>query len=116
MNLGIHLKTFLYGTLVGKDELGNRYYLGKKTSYKGLRERWVIYQGEAEASAVPPSWHNWLHYSTDTPPAPDAKIYAWQKPPSPNKTGSKDAILPPGHILRGGKRKKVSSDYEAWKP
>ena len=34
---GTFLKTLFYGTYVGKDEFGNKYYKSKKN------ERWVIY-------------------------------------------------------------------------
>ena len=30
--------------------------------------RWVIYNGYAEASTIPPSWHGWMHHTVDTPP------------------------------------------------
>ena len=30
--------------------------------------RWVLYNGEAEASRIPPAWHGWMHHRTDVPP------------------------------------------------
>jgi len=63
--------TWLYGEFVGEDEFGNRYHRtrgGKIDPTLGYERRWVIYNGTAEASIVPPSWHGWLHHTVDTPP------------------------------------------------
>src|SRR5262249_31763523 len=58
--------TSLYGEFGGEDEFGNRYYRtrgGKIDPTLGYERRWVIYNGTAEASIVPPSWHGWLHHT-----------------------------------------------------
>src|SRR3954452_1493686 len=55
---GTLLTTWLYGTLVGTDAFGNRYYQNKDGS-----RRWVVYNGTVEASRVPPDWHGWLHFT-----------------------------------------------------
>jgi len=63
--------TALYGEFVGEDEFGNRYYRtkgGKIDPALGFERRWVIYNGLAEASTVPPSWHGWMHHTVDVPP------------------------------------------------
>ena len=68
---GTQLWTWLYGEAVGEDEFGNRYYRtrgGKIDPTLGFERRWVIYNGDAEASTVPPSWHGWLHHTVDVPP------------------------------------------------
>ena len=68
--------TSLYGEFVGEDEFGNRYYRtrgGKIDPTLGYERRWVIYNGTAEASIVPPSWHGWLHHTVDTPPTSGAR-------------------------------------------
>ncbi len=100
--------TKLFGEKVGDDQFGNSYYRkGKK--------RWVIYKGMAEASKVPPDWHGWLHYSTNEIPANSGKkIYQWEQPHEMNLTGTKHAYMPPGHGLKGGKRKKATGDYTSW--
>lgn len=103
---------------VGVDQLGNRYYRAKpRPGYKRER-RWVMYKGAPEASMVPPEWHGWLHYQSDNVPSDDAASFRrpWQKPHQPNLTGTAQAYRPPGHILEGGKREKVTGDYEAWSP
>ncbi len=103
---------------VGTDTLGNVYYRANpRKGYKRER-RWVIYNGVAEASKVPPEWHGWLHHQTDVVPAQAEQSYRrpWQKPHQQNMTGTTQAYRPPGHILEGGQRAKATGDYEAWKP
>jgi NADH:ubiquinone oxidoreductase subunit len=116
--LGILLKTLVGGRFVGVDNLGNKYYRGKPRGGTATERRWVIYKNAAEATLVPPEWHGWLHYQTDIVPAgsnPARK--AWQKPHQPNATGTTQAYLPDGHILKGGQRSaSASGDYTAWQP
>ena len=103
---------------VGTDMQGNVYYRASpRKGYKRER-RWVIYNGVAEASKVPPEWHGWLHHQTDVVPAQAGESHrrAWQKPHQQNMTGTTQAYRPPGHILEGGQRAKATGDYEAWKP
>jgi NADH:ubiquinone oxidoreductase subunit len=56
------------GTLVGTDELGNKYY--ENNNYIWSRHRWVDYGKWKgfDASQVPGEWHRWLHSMTDDPP------------------------------------------------
>ena len=54
MTLGTWLFTKLRGESVGADDQGNRYYQDKRATPGRRRKRWVIYQGEPEASRVPP--------------------------------------------------------------
>ncbi|MET3527674.1 NADH:ubiquinone oxidoreductase subunit NDUFA12 [Phenylobacterium koreense] len=112
--------TIRQGVFVGKDELGNSYYEAKtdRDSYdKGRKRRWVVYNGYAEASKVPPDWHGWLHYTFDEPPtvAP-LKRQVWERDHIPNLTGTVHAWRPKGAIARGGERQKAAGDYEAWRP
>ena len=108
--------TWLNGVRVGVDAEGNTYYRGRRK--RGGRERrWVIYNGEAEASRVPPEWHGWLHHQTDAVPAESNPLRrVWQKPPAANMTGSAASYLPPGHALAEGIRAPATGDYEAWRP
>src|SRR5215831_3208178 len=84
--------TSLYGEFVGEDEFGNRYYRtrgGKIDPTLGYERRWVIYNGTAEASIVPPSWHGWLDHTVDTPPTQEQVTpRPWWKPHRPNLTGT----------------------------
>ena len=124
MTIGTRLFTWLRGELVGTDQFGNRYFRekGKRTFQRGggrqsREKRWVLYNGKAEASKVPPMWHAWLHHTIDEAPADaGAKRYPWQKEHLPNLTGTPHAYRPRGSVLRGGHRAKSSGDYEAWRP
>jgi NADH:ubiquinone oxidoreductase subunit len=116
MNIGTRLFTFFRGRSVGTDAIGNRYY-EEKTHRAGQQRqrRWVMFAGGVEeASAVPPEWHAWLHYTTDAPLA--APRRAWQKPHVPNLTGTALGYRPPGHDYQGGHRAAATGDYEAWTP
>lgn len=103
---------------VGQDTYGNTYYQARARKGYNHPRRWVIYKGAAEPSMVPPEWHGWLHYQSDAVPASDAPSFrrSWQKPYQPNLTGTDQAYLPPGHILRGFKRDRATGDYQAWQP
>ena len=103
---------------VGEDAQGNAYFRTKPRKGYHRERRWVVYNGEVEASRVPPEWHGWLHHQTDTLPNVEGESYRrpWQKPHKPNLTGTNQAYRPPGHYLEGGKRDKATGDYEAWTP
>ena len=115
MTIGTRLFTFFNGRLVGSDPDGNRYYEMKRIR-PGIRtRRWVLYKGEAEASAVPPEWHAWLHHTTDVP-IPMSSRKPWQLPHQQNLTGTAGSYRPPGHDYRGGHRPPATGDYESWTP
>lgn len=105
------------GALVGTDDQGNRYFEERKPSLDGRKRRWVIYNGVAEASRVPPDWHGWLHHTFAEPPtvAP-FKTKPWEQAHVPNLTGTPGAYRPAGSLDRGGQRKKATGDYQAWTP
>ena len=69
-NLSLH--TF-FGKFVGKDNSGNKYYQNNKG------KRWVIYNGEINASKIESDWYQWMHYQTDTNPS-KVKVskHSWQ--------------------------------------
>jgi len=118
--LGTQVWTRLYGELVGEDEFGNRYYRtrgGKIDPSLGFERRWVIFNGYAEASMIPPGWHGWMHHTVDIPPteARDTE-HPWQKPHRPNLTGTPWAYRPPGSTLGANRRPPATGDYQAWKP
>lgn len=117
---GTQVWTKLYGEFVGDDEFGNRYYRtrgGKIDPTLGFERRWVIYNGIAEASKVPPTWHGWLHHVVDVPPPQDeTKPHPWEKPHRPNLTGTPWAHRPSGSTLAQGRRPKATGDYKAWTP
>jgi NADH:ubiquinone oxidoreductase subunit len=100
-----------WGTLVGVDKFGNKYYENKL--YFMGRSRWVYYSDENigwdyDASQIPAEWHRWLHYIGDEPPTklnlPDHK---WLLDHQENVTGTAARYMPYSTT-----RPKI----EAWKP
>lgn len=103
--------TSRHGQRVGEDAQGNVYY----QTGDGSR-RWVIYNGEAEASRVGPEWHGWLHHTWQEPPSVSPlPRKPWEKPHIPNVTGTDDAYFPPGS-LRSPHPPRRQQDYEPWTP
>lgn len=115
MTIGTRLFTYFNGRLVGSDGDGNRYFELKRVRPGVRTRRWVLYAGEAEASAVPPEWHGWLHHTTDAPIAMSTRK-PWQVPHEQNMTGTAASYRPAGHDYRGGHRAKATGDYESWTP
>lgn len=108
--LGTRLWTNRNGQRVGEDEQGNVFYTNT-----GATRRWVIYNGEVEASRVSPEWHGWLHHTYESPPT-EAPLprKSWEKPHQPNLTGTPAAYHPPGSIRAVDP--KPRADYDAWVP
>ncbi len=117
---GTYIYTRRKGEFVGTDELGNRYYtaLGPMIDVSnGPQRRWVIYNGEADASTVPPSWRSWLTHTHDILPSEQKYVpREWEKPHLANMTGSAQAYRPPGSTLARGERQAATGDYLAWSP
>jgi len=117
---GMDLFTRRMGEKVGVDEQGNVYYRsrgGAKDKALGSERRWVIYNGEAEASSVPPGWSGWLSFTHDA--APSQEEYSpreWQKAHQANMTGTSAAYRPKGSALGGDARQPSGGDYQPWKP
>ena len=101
--LGTRIYTFLNGTLVGQDELGNKYYEDKKKN-----KRWVIYKGEIDASKISNEWYSWIHFTKNKIELnKNIKKYNWQKKHSPNKTGTNQAYHP-------NKKNEIKRKYTTW--
>ncbi|MGE0213476.1 MAG: NADH:ubiquinone oxidoreductase subunit NDUFA12 [Parvibaculaceae bacterium] len=116
--LGTRFFTWRKGEFVGEDELGNRYFRAPSAIPDSIRERrWVIYKGYAEASAIPPGWHGWMHHRVETPPSESAyRPRDWEKPHHANLTGTALAYRPPGSIATPQPVSAAEPDYEAWRP
>lgn len=118
--IGVRFTVGRRGRLIGKDDQGNRYFEARDDSDsfdKGRKRRWVIYEGYAEASKVPPEWHGWLHHTFEEPPTvTELPAKPWEKAHLPNMTGTIHAYRPQGSLARGGERQAASGDYEAWVP
>ncbi len=117
---GTQLWTWRFGELVGTDEQGNRYYRtkgGQIDPTLKFERRWVVYNGYAEASRIPPSWHGWIHHTVDLPPTEENYTpREWEKPHVPNMTGTPAAYRPTGSTLASGRRPKATGDYQPWTP
>ena len=99
------------GIKVGEDNQGNVFYHNADDS-----KRWVMFNGEAEASRISPEWHGWLHRTWDEPPSEAPLEHkSWEIPHQENLTGTALAYAPAGSI-RAGRQPIKRRDYEAWSP
>jgi NADH:ubiquinone oxidoreductase subunit len=107
--LSTRFHTWRRGTYVGIDNIGNTFYQSTNTE-----RRWVIFKKDIDASVISSEWHGWLHHTVDIAPTTMPPIRkSWEKPHTPNRTGSILAYHPLGE-----NRLKVNhfTDYEAWSP
>ena len=108
--LNTQLFTWRKGQKVGEDAQGNIF----SQTADGKR-RWVIFNGEAEASRVDPDWHGWLHHTFKEAPTDRPLAHKpWEKPHLENLTGTALAYAPAGSLRR--EKPADRSDYEAWSP
>ena len=108
--LNTQLFTWRRGVKVGEDDAGNMFY-----ETKDRVKRWVIFNGEAEASRVSPDWHGWLHHTWDEPPTQTPLAHkTWEKQHQANLTGTVMAHAPAGSLRNATPQS--TSDYEAWVP
>ena len=118
--MGTRFHTWRHGEKVGTDTAGNIYYQtrgGQKDPALGIVRRWVVYNGEAEATSVPPGWMGWLRHTTDTAPSQaDYTPREWERPHQPNMTGTAQAYRPKGSIMSPSGKAAAGTDYEAWTP
>lgn len=102
--------TWRNGQKVGEDEQGNVFY-----QTRDGKRRWVIYNGEAEASRIDTNWHGWLHHTWNEPPTTRPLVHkTWEKPRQENLTGTPAAYAPSGSLRRVEPVQR--KDYEAWRP
>ena len=102
--LGTRIQIFFYGKYVGKDENGNKYY----QSNSG--KRWVIYNGEVDASKISDEWYSWMHrINNKIENLHKLPKYNWQKKHLSNQTGTENSYHPK-------KNKNVlKKKYNSWK-
>ena len=92
---------------MGSDEFGNKYYSNLK------KKRWVIYKDIVESTKIPPEWHLWIHFLTNSKPESNVKKLNWQKKHEENLTGTSKAYKPDGSLL--SEKNKSLKKYEVWK-
>lgn len=108
--LGTQIFTARKGVKVGEDDQGNVFY-----QTRDGKRRWVVYDGEIEASRISPDWHGWLHFTWDEPPSEKPLAHKpWEKPHQENLTGSALAYAPAGSLRQP--QPVARKDYEAWQP
>ena len=102
--LGTRLQIFFSGKLVGTDKYGNKYYESKSG------RRWVVYNGEVEASKIPNEWYSWMHnMNNKIQNKHDLEKYDWQKEHLPNQTGSNNSYHPKKY------NNAIKKKYKSWK-
>ena len=102
---GTRLNTIFFGKLVGEDQFGNKYYENKKR-----KKRWVIYNGEIDATKIPVNWYSWMHFiNNKIEEVHDLKKYDWQKDHLSNQTGSSHSYHPKKY------NNAVKKKYKSWK-
>ena len=102
---GTRLITIFSGKHVGTDSFGNKYYENKSG------KRWVIYNGEVEASKIPSEWFSWIHKTNNKiQNQHDLKKYTWQKEHLPNQSGSEKSYHPKNNTDATKKKYKTWQD------
>ena len=102
--LGTRIQTIISGKYIGKDNLGNKYYESKSG------KRWVIYNGEVDATKIPNEWYSWIHHlNNKIENVQELKKFSWQKKNIPNQTGTSKAFHP------NKNDKNVYKKYKSWK-
>ncbi|KII64262.1 putative NADH dehydrogenase [ubiquinone] 1 alpha subcomplex subunit 12 [Thelohanellus kitauei] len=102
-------RAYQYGTFVGEDVYGNKYYENLGSIKHRSRFVEFPFRGvqEFDASLVPPEWFNWLHHTTDRVPKPDDPKPFYSLPHIPNQTLFRSKYM-------GCRTTKPK--FEAWKP
>jgi len=117
MDLITKIKLFMFYSLIGEDEFGNKYFQQSVFTGNKKPKRIVKYKGIVEASKIPSGWHGWIHYNKESKPENDEnQIYDWQKKHLPNLTGTIYAQTPYNYIDKYKKHNKTNGDYEPWSP
>ena len=102
--LGTRLTILLFGKFVGRDSYGNKYYQTKKG------KRFIIYNGEVDASKIPNEWYSWMHFTHNKiENSHELTKFEWQKPHKPNLTGSSEAYSPKKNTDA------IKKKYNTWK-
>ena len=102
--LGTRIQTILFGKFVGKDSFGNKYYKNKND------KRWVIYNGEIDATKISDDWYSWIHHTKNKiENLHQLKKYEWQKQHLFNQTGTDQSYHP------NKKNNEIGKKYKSWK-
>mgnify|MGYP001160759413 CR=1 FL=1 len=104
----LKIYSYFFAKKIGVDDYGNSYFLDKRRSSanNGRERRWIIYQGDVEASKVPPEWNAWLHHVTNEIPRKSRKP-KWIKEHLPNQTGTAKSL---------NSKSSNNKIYTSWRP
>ncbi len=109
------LNTMLYtrrkGVKVGEDATGNVYYRNADDS-----KRWVMFNGEVEASRIDADWHGWLHHTFKDVPSEKTLPHKECGKPHPENLPAPGAADAPAASIRAAGAPEDRRDYEAWSP
>ncbi|EGC33359.1 hypothetical protein DICPUDRAFT_98581 [Dictyostelium purpureum] len=95
-----------YGTLVGVDKFGNKYYENKEEIFG--RHRWVEYGDykNPDPTTIPPEWHSYIHFISDRPGSEMLSFApTYKRPHIANPTGTDGAYTPPNFLFNIEKSK-----------
>ncbi len=102
--LGTRIQTIISGKFVGEDSRGNKYYENK------AGRRWVIYNGEIDATKITDDWYSWIHHTKNKiENLHQLKKYNWQKKHMPNNTGTDQSYHP------NKENNEIKKKYKTWK-
>ena len=113
-NLGTILYTIFFGKEVGRDNIGNRYYISKNKPFK----KWVLYKNEKNPTIIPVNWQLWLTDNSNKSIIIEESTnikYVWEKGRVKNFTGTTQAYHPAKDLNKNriiNRQKK----YKNWVP
>jgi len=65
----MQINCLIFGTKVGTDIFGNKYFELKTKNYWGVKKRICLYNGIPEASKISAEWLGWMHYKYSNIPS-----------------------------------------------
>ena len=105
--IGTQIYTKFFGNFVGSDEYGNNYFKSRDGT-----KRWINYKGVCDASSISPSWHSWLHKTTNRIPSLEKDDLSKRNIEGNYKKIEKSKKYHPYNF----KKHSIFNDYESWKP
>ncbi len=106
-NLGTILYTFFFGRKIGKDNIGNTYYISKS------KRKWVIYKNKKDPTIIPVKWQIWLTSENENVNL-DSFKHSWEKDRTENLTGTNRAYHPTKELNHSNTA--VKKKYQKWDP
>ena len=112
-SVGTILYSFLFGKMIGKDKIGNKFFIHRKIKGK----KWVLYKKNIDPTALEVKWQIWLtNTDMNSVNISEEKNYAWQKTKKANLTGTINSYHPSTSIENGIDNIKKNIKNSIWKP